>query len=348
MRAAVYHEFGGPIAIEPVGDPTPPDDGVVIAVRATGLCRSDWHGWQGHDSDIQTLPHVPGHELAGEIVAVGREVRRWQTGARVTTPFVCGCGVCAECASGNQQVCAAQTQPGFHHWGSFAEYVMVRQADVNLVALPDSMEYVTAASLGCRFATAFRAVVEQGRVQAGEWLVVYGCGGVGLSAVMIGSAAGAQVVAVDINPAALAQAASLGAVVTINARETDDVVAAVREATQGGAQVSLDALGSRETAFNAVASLRRRGRHVQVGLLAGADFRAPLPLERVIAHELVVYGSHGLPAHRYPAMLTMIAQGRLQPQRLIGQRIGLDAAPAALMTMGQFGGPAGVTVVEEV
>ncbi len=187
MRAVVFDQYGGPAQVRDVPDPRPADHGVVVRVKATGLCRSDWHGWQGHDPDI-TLPHVPGHELAGVVEAVGPRVGTWRPGDRVTVPFVCACGTCASCARGDHQVCERQTQPGFTHWGSFAQYVALDHADVNLVAVPQDMSFATAASLGCRFATAFRAVVQQGRATAGEWVAVHGCGGVGLSAVMIAAA----------------------------------------------------------------------------------------------------------------------------------------------------------------
>jgi hypothetical protein len=197
MRAAYYEAFGGPIRICDLPCPSPAPDGVVVRVEATGICRSDWHGWLGHDPDVH-LPHVPGHELAGVVEAVGADVKGWRPGDRVTVPFVCGCGGCPQCQTGNQQVCDHQKQPGFTHWGSFAEYVALRYADQNLVALPENVDSVAAASLGCRFVTSFRAVLAQGRLQPGEWLAVHGCGGVGLAAIMIGAAVGAQVVAVDI------------------------------------------------------------------------------------------------------------------------------------------------------
>ena len=197
MRAAVYEEFKTPLAVQNVPDPIPDEHGVVIKVKATGLCRSDWHGWMGHDPLI-SLPHVPGHELAGEIAAIGSRVSRWKIGDRVTLPFVCGCGTCPQCISGNHQVCDNQTQPGFTHWGSFAEYVSVQHADINLVRLPDELTYVAAASLGCRIATSFRAIVDQGQVTGGQWVSVHGCGGVGLSAIMIAQAIGASVIAIDI------------------------------------------------------------------------------------------------------------------------------------------------------
>ena len=314
----------------------------MVKVGATGVCRSDWHGWMGHDADI-TLPHVPGHELAGTVVAVGRDVRNWREGDRVTVPFVGGCGACPECHAGHQQVCEAQVQPGFTHWGSFAQYVGLHHADLNLVALPEEMDFATAASLGCRFATSFRAVVDQGRVRAGEWVAVHGCGGVGLSAVMIASALGAQVIAVDIDPAKLALARDLGAVATVDG-SAGSVPEAVAEASQGGAHVSLDALGHPVTCANSILGLRRRGRHVQVGLLLADQARPPVPMDRVIGWELELYGSHGMQAHRYGAMLDMVRNGRLSPDRLVGKRITLDEAPEALMQMDRFAG-VGATVV---
>ena len=180
----------------------------MVKVLATGMCRSDWHAWAGHD-DI-AMPHVPGHELAGVIDAVGEGVQHWKVGDRVTVPFVCGCGTCEWCLAGDAQVCPDQQQPGFTHWGSFAEFVALHAADSNLVAIPDSIEYTTAASLGCRFATAYRALAARAQVKAGEWVTVVGAGGVGLSAVMIAKAMGARVIAVDRNPEALAVAARLG------------------------------------------------------------------------------------------------------------------------------------------
>lgn len=344
MRAVVFERYGEPAEIKEVADPQPAEHGVVVRVGATGLCRSDWHGWMGHDPDI-TLPHVPGHELAGTVEAVGARVTGWRPGDRVTVPFVCACGSCPACAAGDQQVCERQTQPGFHHWGSFAEYVALDHADVNLVRVPDGMSFATAASLGCRFATAFRAVVQQGRVAAGEWVAVHGCGGVGLSAVMIAAASGARVVAVDVSPRALELARAFGAAACVDAAGTADPAEAVRELTGGGAHLSLDALGSPATCAASVAGLRRRGRHVQVGLLPSADGTTPVPMARVIALELEIFGSHGMAAHAYPAMLELVRAGMLRPDRLVTAAIPLEAAPSALAALGTAPG-SGVTVIE--
>ena len=344
MRAAIFERFQGPITITTLPDPAPRPGGVVLKVGATGLCRSDWHGWMGHDTDI-SLPHVPGHELAGTVVAVGAGVTRWAEGDRVTVPFVGGCGHCGECAAGQHQVCENQFQPGFTHWGSFADHVAIDHADVNLVALPEEMGFDVAASLGCRFVTSFRGVIDQGRVRAGEWVAVHGCGGVGLSAVMIAAAAGAQVIAIDIDPAKLDLARSLGAVATVDATTAGDVPGQLHEITRGGAQLSIDALGHPVTCVNSILSLRRRGRHVQIGLLLADQARPAIPMDRVIAWELELLGSHGMQAHRYPAMLEMIRRGRLQPEKLIGARVDLDEGARLLTMMDRFPGT-GVTIID--
>ena len=346
MKAVIYERFGGPVTVAQVADPVPDRDGVVIEVQASGICRSDWHGWRGHDPDITRLPHIPGHELAGVVAETGRDVVRWKPGDRVTVPFVCACGTCPECLSGNHQVCDRQFQPGFTGWGSFAQYVALRYADVNLVRLPEEMDFVTAASLGCRFATSFRAIVAQGRVAPGQWVAVHGCGGVGLSALLIARALEARVIAIDIDEKVLALAAQLGAAATINAWEKADVPGAIREMTGRGADVSIDALGSAATCANSIGCLRKRGRHVQVGLLAGDDYLPRIPMHQVIGRELEICGSHGMQADKYADMLALIVAGRLNPKAMIGKTIPLEEAPGELMNMGQFG-RVGITVINQ-
>jgi alcohol dehydrogenase len=344
MKAVVYESFSAPPCLRQVPDPTPASHGVVLKVMATGVCLSDWHGWKGHDPDIR-LPHVPGHELAGTIVAVGKDVTRWHGGERVTVPFVSGCGVCPQCLSGNQQVCDHQFQPGFTHWGSFAEFVGIHYADDNLVRLPADIDYTTAASLGCRFATSFRAIVDQGRVSGGQWVAVHGCGGVGLSAIMIATALGANVIAVDISEKKLALARALGAVATVDAR-TANVIETVVELTRGGAHVSVDALGHPDTCFNSISNLRKRGRHIQVGLMVAENSAPRVPMSRIIGNELEIYGSHGMQAYRYDVMLAMIQSGKLAPAKLIGSTIRLEQSIAALMDMDKYPS-VGVTVITE-
>jgi alcohol dehydrogenase len=343
MRAVYYEAFQQPPVIKTLPDPAPTPAGVVVKVEATGLCRSDWHGWMGHDPDIR-LPHVPGHELAGTVVALGREVKNWKMGDRVTVPFVSGCGHCPECATGHQHICDNQVQPGFTCWGSFAELVALDYADLNLVRVPAEMPFATAAGLGCRFVTSFSAVIDKGRCLPGEWVAVHGCGGVGLSAIMIAAALGANVIAIDLTDEKLAFAKAMGAMAVVKATADVDVAAAVRDLSGGGAHLSIDALGHSATAMNSVRCLRKRGRHIQVGLMLAEHALAAMPMDLVIARELEIKGSHGMQAHRYDAMFRMISRGLLRPDRLVGREIALVDAPAALMAMDRFEGT-GISVV---
>ena len=345
MRAIRFDAFGEAPYLTRLPAPEPPAGGAVIRVEATGLCRSDWHGWQGHDPDIAVLPHIPGHEFAGTVAAVGEGVRRVRVGDPVVVPFVCGCGACAWCRSGNAQVCPNQWQPGFSGPGSFAELVAIPNADFNVVELPAGIASDVAASLGCRFATAYRAIVDVAGIRPGDTVAVFGCGGVGLAAIMIAASRGARVVGVDVHGEALALARAAGAAATIDAT-SGDAADSVRAVVPDGVDVSVDALGSATTAGAAVRSLRRQGRHVQIGLLPPATIgdHATVPMHTVIARELTVLGSHGMAAGAYPRMLADVVSGVLDPARFITRTIPLDDVPGALMAMSD-GTRAGVTII---
>ncbi|MEW1834763.1 zinc-dependent alcohol dehydrogenase family protein [Microbacterium sp. NPDC079995] len=342
MRAMIMDRIAGPLTVTEVPDPVAPAGGAVIEVHATGLCRSDWHAWVGHD-DI-SLPHVPGHEFAGVVASVGPGVDRWNVGDRVTVPFVCGCGRCEWCLAGDAQVCPNQQQPGFTHWGSFAERVAIHAADRNLVTVPEQISLESAAALGCRFATAYRALTARAHLRAEQWVVIVGAGGVGLSAVMIATALGARVIAVDRSAGALEVARTLGAEHVVLA-DGADVPAAVHGLTGGGAHVSIDAVGSEQTCADAVLSLRRRGRHVQIGLLPSASGLSAVPMARAIAWELDLLGSHGMAAEDYAGMLELITRGALSPQELIGRTVSLAEAAAMLPDM-DSASPAGMTIID--
>ena len=342
MKAIHFTEFQGELSILDIPAPLPSEGGVVIKVEATGLCRSDWHGWMGHDSDI-ALPHVPGHELAGVISSIGSQVKDFSAGDRVTVPFVCGCGKCEFCLRGDAQVCPTQSQPGFTGFGSFAEFVAIENADFNLVRIPEELSFAVAAALGCRFATAFRGLVKRAQVKAGERVAIYGCGGVGLSAIMIAKALGALVYAVDVNEAALQMAASLGAEV-IDSKSVDPVAFMQN---LGGAHVAIDALGSEITAAQSVLSLQRRGRHLQLGLMLTPTGLSEMPMARTIGWELDLLGSHGMAARDYPEMLAMVASGALDPSILITREVSLAEGAVALheMSTSQQSAMGGITVI---
>jgi D-arabinose 1-dehydrogenase-like Zn-dependent alcohol dehydrogenase len=342
MRAVLYDALSAPWRMDEVADPTPPADGVVLRVESAGLCRSDWHAWHGHDN-VSSFPHVPGHEFAGVIAEVGPQVTRWRVGDRVAVPFVLACGRCLICESGNHQVCPHQWQPGFDGWGGFAEYVALPAADVNLVKLPNEVSFDVAASLGCRVATAYRAVVTIGRVAPGEEVSVHGAGGVGLAALSIARAMGARVVVVDPSPAAREAAVELGAAAAI--APSPDLLDEIRDATSGGPHLSIEAIGDGAACRESIESLRPRGRHVQVGLLPPGTAKDPVPMHRVISRELEVLGSHGLAAHDYPELLELVASGRLRPELMVGRTIDLDDVPAAFALIGTPEQPPGITLI---
>lgn len=354
MKAAICTGPREPIEIAQVPDPACPGDGVVVEVRACGVCRSDHHAWAGADPDV-AFPHVMGHEFAGVVAEVGPECRGFAVGDRVTAPFILGCGHCATCRAGEPTACDAQEVIGFTSWGAFAERLPVPRADYNLVRLPDALDFVAAAGMGCRVTTAYRGIVDRAGLAPGEWLAVHGCGGVGLSAVMIGAALGARVLAVDVNGAALDMARALGASAVLNAAGGDlggdaggDVGAAARDLTGGGAQVSVDALGIAATFDASLRSLAKLGRHVQIGMPVGEHAVVPLPLlELVYARQLTLHGSRGMGAPGFPALLGMIEAGRLDPARLVTGTIPLSGVEAALRRMDGYAGH-GVTVIDRM
>lgn len=345
MRAALFEEFRKPLVVRDVPDPACPNDGVIVAVEACGVCRSDWHGWKGSDPDVAP-PHVPGHEFAGTVVEVGSSCRRFKKGDRVTAPFIIACGDCPDCRGGDPTICAHQFVLGFSAWGAFAQFIAVPHADFNLVQLPEMIGFAEAAAMGCRLTTAFRGIIDRANLRPGEWLAVHGCGGVGLSAIMIAAAIGAQILAVDVNEEALILARSLGATKTLNAATSHDVAEEIRTLTGGGAHVSIDALGITATFHNSIRSLRKLGRHVQIGMPLEQHASPIIPLlETVYARQISIMGTRGIPASRFPAIFGMIAAGRLDPAKLVTKRIALSEAGTALAALDRFQG-AGVTVID--
>jgi propanol-preferring alcohol dehydrogenase len=340
MRAARIVEFGAPLEVTDIPEPEIGPDDVLVKVEAEGICRTDWHTWRGEWGWIglePELPIVPGHEFAGVVVESGRDVTRFAPGDRVTVPFHDGCGLCAWCTAGRSNLCERMKVIGIAYDGGYAEYVRIPNADFNAIAVPEGIDFDTAAALGCRYMTAFHAVVNRGGVRPGDWVAIHGVGGVGLSAVQIASAIGARPVAVDLDPIKLELARQQGAEVLVDASEGDPA-RMVRDLTGGGAQVSLDALGVTQTCRNSILSLRRGGRHVQVGLTTEEEKgKIPVPIDIIVSFELEVVGSVGNPRSQFPRLLTMVESGTLNPDQLITRRVRLDQAGEVLQEMSEYG-----------
>jgi len=352
MRAAVIEQLNAPMVLTDVAEPACPADGAIVRVEANGICRTDWALWAGRfwtGGPELTTPFVLGHEFAGSIEEVGSDVDLWKIGDRVTFPMNPGEGSCESCRAGQQQVCEHfdTLVPGVSYWGAFAEYVAVRYADVNLVALPDALSCTDAASLGCRYMAAFHGIVDQARVRGGEWVAVYGAGGgMGMAAVQVASAIGANVIAVDIFDDKLAAAKELGALHSVHAGR-EDPVAAIAEFTRGGAHVSVDALGVAETCRNSIRSLRIRGRHLQLGHTTPAERgEVALPIDVMMIKELEFLSAFGMAAHRFGTMLAMIDAGRLDPGKIVSRTVELTQATEVLQSMESYG-TRGVVVIDK-
>jgi alcohol dehydrogenase len=167
---------------------------------------------------------------------------------------------------------------------------------------------------------------------------------VGLSAIMIAAAVGAIPIAIDIDNDKLEFAKSIGAAYTLHAREVLQVPETVMQLTKGGAHVSVDALGSWETCNNSIRCLRKQGKHIQLGLMAGTEANPSLPMHEVIAKELQLIGSHGMQAHQYPKMMEWISSGKMNPEKLLGKIITLEEGCEALTDLNSFR-HTGVTVI---
>lgn len=349
MKALVLTELGKDLEILDVEEPTITPDGAIIRVKANGICRSDWHLWQGDWAWLGLelpLPHVMGHEFSGVVEAVGAKVTRYKVGDRVIVPHAHGCGVCEYCLNGYTNVCQNVSFAGTNYWGGYGELVLVPEADRNLVALPEAVSFEAAAGLSCRFMTAWHGIVDQVAVRPGEWVFVNGCGGLGLSAIHIARALGASVIAADINPAALALAKEQGAMHVINSKE-EDVVAKVHELTGGGAHVAVDALGIKITCQAAIGSLRKRGRLLQAGLTSAAEEGyIPIPIDALVLQELSIVGVANMPIARFPDMMRMVENGVIDPQAMVTKTVNLKEAADIMQNMGSFANP-GVSVLTD-
>lgn len=343
MRAAVIRQYRADLSLETVPDPVCEADGVVVKVLACGICRSDWHGWVGEHAKVKPGA-IPGHEYCGEVVEAG-PLARWKVGERIIAPFILACGECPECRSGQTTTCRAQRVPGFGEPGAYAEYVSVPHAH-NLTRLPEFLTPALAAGLGCRVTTAYHALTGRAGLQAGEWLAIHGTGGIGLSALVIGKALGARIVAVDVVADRLTHALSLGAEHVINAAE-GDTAARIREVTGGGVHVSIEALGIEATANASIECLRPLGRHVQVGLPTGHTATMQINMNAVYMKQLALFGTRGMPAWRYPSLLSLIETGRVDVRPIVARHVGLSQASAELRAF-DAPMPPGVAVITDL
>lgn len=328
MIAATLTAPGEPLVVGSQPLPPPATGEALVRVEAAGVCGSDVHMWHGNVPVRQT-PIILGHEIAGVIVECGAETAPWKPNDRVIVRAASGCGGCARCLEGEDNLCPNQTVLGMDLDGGFAQYVLTPAA--NLIRLPSEIPFETGAILADAVATPYHALADRGRLQPGESLVVFGCGGLGTHAIQLAALLdAARVIAVDVQPAALERARRLGADEALDGRE-EAAHKAVQRLTEGGAGLVLDFVGRPETASQALRCLRPGGRLVIVGM---GQEPIGLPPPALFAwREHAVIGSFGSTRRDLDEVLRLVQSGRLDLGGSISGRFPLSAVNQALETL---------------
>lgn len=325
MKAISYSKFGGQLNFAEVGYPILSAQSAIIKVLAAGLCMSDVHAWKGFDPFI-SLPHIPGHEFCGEVVELDKGVDGFLIGDLVTVPVTCGCNFCEYCASGYQNLCSDPFQPGFTCDGAFAEFILIPKASERLVKLPEFVDPVSSCILGCRFGSAYRALHTLGELKSNDWIAIYGCGGLGLAGVVIATSLDANVIAIDESSRKLGLAKELGAKYIFNANDRD-LLQKVEEVTHGGPHVSFESSGSSLALSNSFKSLRKKGKHVQIGFSHFSKNIEASVINLLVEKELEVIGSHGFGISEFKEIFDLLRASKIDLRKLIGRRISLQEAP---------------------
>jgi len=324
MKAAVFHAAHEPLRVEEIPTPQPGPGEALVKVAACGVCHTDLHYIDHGVPTFKKPPLVLGHEVSGTVAGLGTGAERWKEGDRVLLPAVYGCGQCAMCRSGRENICEKMVMFGNNVDGGYAEYILAPAKD--LIALPAELPLVESAIIADAVTTPYHAVVNRGQVKPGDKVVVFGCGGIGLNLVQVAAAVGAQVIAVDIVDQKLEWARGLGAQAVINAKGVERIDKEVRKLTGGGADIAFEAIGNPVTQAQAFACIRTGGRFVVVGY---TDKPMTLDTGRVMYREMEVIGSLGCRAVDYPRVLELARQGKIKVKELVTAQFPLNEINAA-------------------
>ena len=327
MRAAVFYDKSQPLKIETVPIPSITESEVLVKVAACGLCRTDLHYLQGLPT-AKKPPIILGHEISGIVSEAGPKVQKFKKGDRVLIPPVFACGTCHYCRTGRGTICEKQTMVGNHRDGGFAEYISVPASDI--FGLPEPIPLQEGAIISDAISTPYHAVVNRGRVQPGETVLVVGCGGVGLSLVQMASVAGGNVIAVDVFDEKLEQAKRFGAGEVINSKKVESLSKAVKKLTGGGADIAFEVIGYPPTIEEAFKAVRWGGRVVVVGY-SHEDVK--LNAGRIMFCEIEIKGSLGCGLQDYPRIIEMARHGKLKIKELVTHRYKLEQINEGFKTM---------------
>ena len=319
MRAAVFHGHGKGLSIEEVPTPKPGPGEVLVRVAGCGMCHTDLHYLDHGVATFKPPPIILGHEPAGTVAETGEGVADWSEGDRVLIPAILSCGRCRYCRMGRENLCERLQMLGNHVDGAYAEHVVAPASE--LVALPEEIPLEQAAVIADAVSTPYHAVKHRGRVQLGDAVAVVGCGGVGLNVVQCATAAGGNVIAIDLNDDRLAIARQLGAEETINPEGMERLDKHVRRLTRGGVDVAFEAIGSPGTIELAFSLLRKGGRLCLIGY---SDQPVSISAARLMFFELEIVGSLGCGGGDYPEIVELVRQGTLQLDPVVSGTIPLE------------------------
>jgi propanol-preferring alcohol dehydrogenase len=338
MKAAIFHGAHQPLTIEDIPTPAPQAGELLIKVAGCGVCHTDLHYIDHAVPTFKKPPLILGHEVSGVVAALGPPLHPpreaggteggWKEGDRVLAPAVYGCGHCKMCRTGRENICENMVMFGNHVDGGYAEYMLAPAKDV--IPLPAEIPLIEGAIIADATTTPYHAVVNRGKVQPGDAVVVFGCGGIGLNVVQIAAAVGGQVIAVDVVDAKLEWAKKLGATATLNATGVERVDKEIRKLTNGGADIAFEAIGNPVTQAQAFASVRTGGRFVVVGF---SDKPMTLDTGRVMFREMEIIGSLGCRAVDYPRVIELARQGKIKVAELVTAKFPLDRINAAFDTL---------------
>lgn len=328
MKAAVFHGPQAGLKIEDIPVPQIGDDQVLVKVAACGVCHTDLHYIEHGVPTFKKPPIVLGHEASGTVEKIGANVTHLKQGQRVLIPAVLTCGRCMACRTGRENICSDMRMLGNHFDGAYAEYVAVPAKDV--LDLPASLPLQESSIIADAISTPYHAVKNRAKVQPGDTVVVFGCGGVGINAVQLASAAGGYVVAVDINERKLEWAEEFGAAETINAGSVERVSKQVKKLTGGGADIAMEVIGNPRTIEEAFECVRVGGRLCVVGYTNEA---VSIVAGKIMFKEIEVVGSLGCRPADYVPLIRMVEQGKIDVTRQVTHRFGLDELARAFEVM---------------
>jgi propanol-preferring alcohol dehydrogenase len=328
MKAAVFHGSGKGLKIEDIPVPQIGDDQILVKVAACGVCHTDLHYIEHGVPTFKKPPVVLGHEASGIVEKAGAEVTNVKVGQRVLIPAVLTCGKCLACRWGRENICFDMKMLGNHFDGAYAEYVAVPAKDV--LDLPESIPLQEASIIADAISTPYHAVKNRAKVQPGDTVVVFGCGGVGINAVQLAAAAGGYVIAVDVNERKLEWASEFGAAKTINATKVERVSKEVKKLTGGGADIAMEVIGNPRTVEEAFECVRVGGRLCVVGYTNEACSIVP---GKIMFKEIEVVGSLGCRPVDYVPLIRMVAQGKIDVRRQVTHRFRLDEIGKAFEAM---------------